>query len=156
MNTNTPENQIKSAIVENLNQLLASTYTLYLKTQNYHWNVTGPWFQSLHMLFEQEYKELALAVDEIAEHIRALGFRAPGSYDAYTRISVIKDAEDQAISAEQMLKNLIADQRSIIDLIKSGIETNADNLNYETTTDLLVRRNQIHEKSLWMLTSSLG
>ena len=152
----TVKDQIRTNVIDNLNQLLASTYTLYLKTQNYHWNVTGPWFQSLHLLFEQQYKELALAVDEVAEHIRTLGVRAPGSYSVYAKTSVIKEAGDQAIDAEQMLKDLIADQQIIIDLIKSAMAVCADDSAYQTTIDLFVRRSQVHEKSLWMLRSSLG
>ena len=158
-NTNhTPDQtrESKEAVVQHLSQLLASTYTLYLKTQNYHWNVTGPWFQSLHALFETEYTELALAVDEIAEHIKTMGAHAPGSYTLYRQLSVIKDADDtNRPDATAMLHQLVTDHRGIITLIQQGVAPIADHASYQTTIDLLVRRNQVHEKSLWMLNSSL-
>ena len=146
----------KEAVVQHLGRLLASTYTLYLKTQNYHWNVTGPWFQSLHALFETEYTELALAVDEIAEHIKTMGAHAPGSYTLYRQLSVIKDADDtNRPDAKAMLQQLVADHHAIVALIQEGTATIADQASYQTTMDLLVRRSQVHEKSLWMLNSSL-
>lgn len=153
---NDTQNQTKKNVVDHLSQLLASTYTLYLKTQNYHWNVTGPWFQSLHALFEQQYTELASAVDEIAEHIKALGAHAPGSYAVYGKLSVIKEANDtNHPEAKVMLQHLVADHRALIELINHGVAV-ADHALFQTTMDLLVRRSQVHEKSLWMLNSSLG
>src|ERR1700757_1580098 len=96
----------RKAIADGLSKLLADTYTLYLKTHNYHWNVTGPMFQTLHLMFEQQYNELATAVDLIAERIRALGFPAPGSYTAFSKITSIKE-EDGWPAAQPMIRNLL-------------------------------------------------
>ena len=91
VNIGIPEGQ-RQAIAEGLSRLLADTYTLYLKTHNFHWNVTGPMFNTLHLMFEQQYNELALAVDQIAERVRSLGFHAPGSYAAYSKLSSVPEA----------------------------------------------------------------
>src|ERR671920_1226373 len=100
-------------IAEGLSRLLADTYTLYLKTHNYHWNVTGPMFQTLHLMFEQQYNELALAVDQIAERIRALGFPAPGTYAEFARLSSIKESKGVP-AAEDMMRELVAGQEAVV------------------------------------------
>src|SRR3546814_5295628 len=104
----------RKAIAEGLSRLLADTYTLYLKTHNYHWNVTGPMFNTLHTMFEQQYTELAAAVDEIAERIRALGFPAPGSYAAYSRLSSIKEEEDVPDAREMRSEEHTSELQSLM------------------------------------------
>lgn len=140
---------------QGLTKLLADTYTLYLKTHNFHWNVTGPQFTSLHLLFEQQYTELALAVDKIAERIRALGFIVPASYTDFSQLTSIKEAVgDKAIKAEQMIEQLVSDQAIIIQQARtlfSEIEKSSD----QSTLDLLTERMDVHEKSAWMLRSLL-
>ena len=148
-----PETQRK-AIAGGLSRLLADTYTLYLKTHNFHWNVTGPQFNSLHLMFEAQYMELATAVDGIAERIRALGEPAPGSYAAFARLSSIKEAEDVP-SAEQMLRQLVQDQETVVRTAREVFPT-ADEANDQPTADLLSERMQVHEKTAWMLRSMLG
>ncbi|MGE0253721.1 MAG: Dps family protein [Alphaproteobacteria bacterium] len=140
-------------IVEGLSHLLADTYTLYLKTHNYHWNVTGPMFNTLHLMFETQYTELALAVDLIAERIRALGFPAPGSYKAYASLSSIKEA-DGVPSAEKMIADLAAGNETVTRTARS-IFPAADAASDEPTADLLTQRMQIHEKTAWMLRAML-
>jgi starvation-inducible DNA-binding protein len=130
----------RQAIARGLSGLLADTYTLYLKTHNYHWNVTGPMFTTLHLMFEQQYNELALAVDLIAERIRALGVYAPGSYSAFAELSSISEAK-AVPSAEDMIRDLVP-----------VIEAAHD----EPTADLLTQRLQVHEKTAWMLRSLLA
>ncbi|HCL4326376.1 TPA: DNA starvation/stationary phase protection protein, partial [Pseudomonas aeruginosa] len=103
--------QDRAAIAEGLSRLLADTYTLYLKTHNFHWNVTGPMFNTLHLMFEGQYTELAVAVDDIAERIRALGFPAPGTYAAYARLSSIKE-EEGVPEAEEMIRQLVQGQEA--------------------------------------------
>ena len=140
-------------IATDLGHLLADTYTLYLKTQNFHWNVTGPMFSSLHLLFEQEYTELALAVDIIAERIRALGEFAPGSFSRYTELSRIK--EEQGIpAAMEMVKQLAQDQETITATARSII-ADVEQAHDEATLDLLTQRINTHEKNAWMLRSHL-
>jgi len=141
------------ATVEALEVLLASSYTLYLKTHNYHWNVTGPMFTSLHTLFETQYTELALAVDEIAERIRALGAFAPGSYTAFLRLSDVKEAVGRP-DAKEMIGHLAADQETIVAAARRVIEA-AEAVGDQPTVDLAVRRMDIHQKHAWMLLSHL-
>mgnify|MGYP000247612256 CR=1 FL=1 len=141
----------RKAIAHGLSVLLADTYTLYLKTHNYHWNVTGPMFQTLHTLFETQYTELALAVDEIAERIRALGEFAPGSYKQYAKLTSIKEADDIP-SAEEMIKDLVKGQEAIAKTARSIIPV-ADKALDEVTLDLLTQRMTVHEKNAWMLRS---
>lgn len=145
------DEQQRKDIVSGLSVLLADSYTLYLKTHNYHWNVTGPMFQTLHTLFETQYTELAVAVDDIAERIRALGEFAPGSYKEYARLTTIKEAEGVP-SAEEMIKDLVKGQESIAKTARSIVET-ADNAKDEVTLDLLTQRMTVHEKTAWMLRS---
>jgi starvation-inducible DNA-binding protein len=147
------ESQRKS-ITEGLSRLLADSYTLYLKTHNYHWNVTGPMFQTLHLMFEAQYTELALAVDLIAERIRALGEKAPGSYTEFARLSSIKEAESNNVSAIDMIGDLVKAQESVIRTARS-IFPLADKAHDEATADLLTQRIQLHEKTAWMLRSLL-
>ena len=143
----------KQAVADGLSRLLADSYTLYLKTHNYHWNVTGPQFHSLHTLFETQYTELALAVDEIAERIRTLGFPAPGSYSAYAKLTGITES-DGPVEARAMIENLLADQETVAESARAVIE-GAESLRDEATVDLLVGRINVHEKNAWMLRSSL-
>jgi starvation-inducible DNA-binding protein len=148
-----PDEQ-REAIAGGLSRLLADTYTLYLKTHNFHWNVTGPQFNTLHQMFEAQYTELATAVDEIAERIRALGHPAPGSYAAFARLSSIKEAEDR-VSADEMLRQLVQDQETVVRTAREVFPL-ADAANDEPTAGLLSDRMQIHEKTAWMLRSMLG
>ena len=143
----------RKAIADGLAKLLADTYTLYLKTHNYHWNVTGPLFNTLHLMFETQYTELATAVDEIAERIRALDFPAPGSYRAYAKLTEIEE-EDGVPSAEDMIRNLVAGQETVVRTARSlfPVVEAADD---QPTADLLTQRMQIHEKNAWMLRSLL-
>lgn len=148
------EESKRKAIAEGLSHLLADTYTLYLKTHNYHWNVTGPMFQTLHLMFETQYTELALAVDLVAERIRSLGEKAPGSYTEFAKLSSIKEAVGN-VSAEDMIKDLVKAQESVIKTARSVFPV-ADEAHDEATADLLTQRIQLHEKTAWMLRSLLG
>ena len=143
----------RAAIAEGLSRLLADTYTLYLKTHNYHWNVTGPMFNTLHLMFETQYTELALAVDLVAERIRALGYPAPGSYAQYSRLSVIKESEGVP-AAEEMIADLVKGQEAVAKTAR-GIFPLVDKAGDEPTADLLTQRMQVHEKSAWMLRAML-
>jgi starvation-inducible DNA-binding protein len=143
----------RAAIAEGLSKMLADTYTLYLKTHNFHWNVTGPMFTTLHTLFEQEYTELALAVDEIAERIRALGAPAPGSYVDFSRLTALKEAEGVPPAAE-MLRQLVHDQVLLGQAAQAVIKA-SERAGDDATADLGVRRMQVHEKNAWMLRSHL-
>jgi starvation-inducible DNA-binding protein len=139
----------RKKIAEGLSRLLADTYTLYLKTHNFHWNVEGPMFNTLHLMFEQQYTELALAVDLIAERIRALGHQAPGSYSAYAKLSSIEEA-DGVPGAEAMIRELAKDQETVTRTARS-IFPLVEKANDEPTADLLTQRMQVHEKTAWML-----
>ncbi|HEY4135484.1 MAG TPA: Dps family protein [Alphaproteobacteria bacterium] len=143
----------RKKIAEGLSHLLADSYTLYLKTHNYHWNVTGPMFNTLHLMFEAQYTELALAVDLIAERIRALGEFAPGSYAAYSKLSVIKEAKTVP-NAMQMIKDLVDGQESVVRTARALLPL-VDKTSDEPTADLLTQRMQLHEKNAWMLRSML-
>ena len=141
----------RKKIADGLSRVLADTYTLYLKTHNYHWNVTGPMFQTLHLMFEQQYTELALAVDAVAERIRALDVAAPGSYAAFGRLARIKD-DDSVPTAMAMVKNLVKDHEAVAKTAREVFSL-ADRANDQPTADLLTQRLQIHEKTAWMLRS---
>lgn len=141
------------ATVDALAKLLASSYTLYVKTHNYHWNVTGPMFSSLHTLFELQYTELALALDEIAERIRSLGAFAPGSFTAFAALSAVEE-ENGRPKATDMVVNLANDQDIISNLAQKVIET-AEAHGDQASIDLAVRRMNIHQKNAWMLRSQL-
>jgi starvation-inducible DNA-binding protein len=140
-------------IAQGLSRLLADTYTLYLKTHNFHWNVTGPMFQTLHLMFETQYTELALAVDLIAERIRSLGVPAPGTYKQYAQLSSIKE-EEGIPKAQDMIRLLVEGQESVVRTARS-LYPLVESANDEATADLLTQRIQLHEKSAWMLRSLL-
>jgi len=143
----------RQAIADGLSKVLADSYTLYLKTHNYHWNVTGPMFNTLHLMFETQYTELATAVDEIAERIRALGVPAPGSYRAFSAITEIEEETDVP-HAEEMIRQLVIGQETVVRTARS-VFTIADKADDEPTADLLTQRMQTHEKNAWMLRSML-
>ena len=140
-------------VAEGLSVLLADSYTLYLKTQNYHWNVTGPMFQTLHSMFETQYTDLAAAVDQIAERIRSLGERAPGSYGEFGKLSSIKE-ETGTPSAREMISNLVIGNETIVSSARKIFPV-AEKASDESTCDLLTQRMQTHEKTAWMLRSML-
>jgi len=143
----------RKKIADGLSRLLADTYTLYLKTHNYHWNVTGPMFQTLHLMFEQHYTELALAVDAVAERIRALGFPAPGTYAQFVKLSSISE-EAKIPAATDMIKNLVKGHEAVARTARAVFPL-ADKASDEPTADLLTQRLQVHEKTAWMLRSLL-
>ena len=143
----------RSEIAIGLSKLLADTYSLYLKTHNFHWNVTGPMFQTLHLMFETQYNELALAVDLIAERIRSLGLPAPGTYSEFARLSSIRETSGVP-KAEEMIQILVEGQEAIVRTARSVFPV-AENASDEATADLLTQRIQLHEKTAWMLRSLL-
>jgi starvation-inducible DNA-binding protein len=142
------------AIAEGLSRLLADTYTLYLKTHKFHWNVTGPMFQTLHLMFETQYNELALAVDLIAERIRALDVLAPGSYSEFARLSAIEE-DIGTPNAQAMIQKLVEGQESVVRTARSLYPV-VNSASDEPTADLLTQRIQVHEKNAWMLRSLLA
>jgi starvation-inducible DNA-binding protein len=142
------------AIANGVANLLADTYTLYLKTHNFHWNVTGPHFSALHLMFEGQYTELALAVDLIAERIRALGFVAPATYGEFTKLTKIEEHSGD-ITAQQMLMHLITAHEVVIRTARQILPA-AESASDQVTLDLIAQRLQIHEKTVWMLRSSVG
>jgi starvation-inducible DNA-binding protein len=144
----------RESIAAGLSRLLADSYTLYLKTHNYHWNVTGPQFNTLHLMFEGQYTELAAAVDQIAERIRALGIRAPGSYLEFSDLTSIQEGSGDE-SAEDMIRQLAIGQETVVRTARE-IFPDADAAHDEPTADLLTQRMQIHEKNAWMLRSMLA
>ncbi len=154
INIGIKENDRKK-IADGLSHLLADSYTLYLKTHNYHWNVTGPMFQTLHLMFETQYTELALAVDLIAERIRALGFPAPGSYHEFAKLTSIKEEGDGVPNANEMIRRLVEGQEAVTRTARSLFPI-VDKVSDEPTADLLTQRMQLHEKNAWMLRSLLA
>jgi starvation-inducible DNA-binding protein len=143
----------RRAIASGLSRLLADTYSLYLKTHYFHWNVTGPMFQTLHLMFETQYNELALAVDAIAERIRSLGETAPGTYREFARLSSIAES-DGVPKAREMIVELVQAQEAVVRTARSIFQT-VDKASDEATADLLTQRIQLHEKTAWMLRSLL-
>ena len=143
----------RQAIADGLSRLLADSYTLYLKTHNYHWNVTGPMFQTLHLMFEAQYNELALAVDLIAERIRSLGAPAPASYREFSELSSI-DEEGDRPDANEMVRRLVAGQEAVARTARSVFPV-VEGAHDEATADLLTQRLQVHETTAWMLRSLL-
>lgn len=143
----------RAEIAEELGKLLADTYNLYLKTHNFHWNVTGPMFQTLHLMFETQYNELALAVDLVAERIRALGFPAPGTYSEFARLSSIKETAGVP-KAEEMIRLLVEGQEAVVRTARSIFPV-VERASDEASADLLTQRIQLHEKTAWMLRSLL-
>src|SRR5215469_16055842 len=148
------EEQDRKKIAEGLSRLLADTYTLYLQTHNFHWNVEGPMFQTLHLMFETQYNELALAVDLIAERIRALGHYAPGTYSEFAKLSSIKDVPGGKINATKMIETLVVGQETVARTARDLFEV-VEKASDEPTADLLTQRLQVHEKTPWMLRSLL-
>jgi starvation-inducible DNA-binding protein len=143
----------RKKIAEGLSRLLADSYTLYLKTHFYHWNVTGPMFQTLHLMFETQYTESALAVDAIAERIRALGETAPGSYAAFSRLTSIKESETVPVAAA-MIEDLVRGHETVVRVARELFAV-TDKASDEASADLLTQRIQLHEKTAWMLRSLL-
>ena len=149
-----PERTETTSVADGLARLLADTYTLYLKTHGYHWNVVGPQFPALHLMFETQYTELALAVDEIAERIRTYGVSAPGSYGEMARLTGIVD-EEGAPEATDMLRRLITAHETVV-RTASSVVTAAEAVDDIATADLATQRVQVHEKTLWMLRATVG
>ena len=143
----------RKAIATGLSRFAADNFTLYMKTHFFHWNVTGPMFQTLHLMFETQYNELWLASDAIAERIRALGFPAPGTYDEFAKLTVIKSTKG-APKAVDMIKQLVAGHEATVKTARALFPI-VDAANDEATADLLTQRIQIHEKTAWMLRSLL-
>ncbi|WP_185266910.1 Dps family protein [Halopseudomonas xiamenensis] len=143
----------REQIAKGLSLLLADTYTLYLKTHNFHWNVKGPMFQTLHTMFETQYNELALAVDDIAERIRTLGFPAPGTYKAFAELSSIKE-EEGVPDATDMIRLLVEGQEACARTAREAFPA-CEKASDEPSADLLTQRMQAHEKTAWMLRSLL-
>lgn len=144
----------RKQVCKGLSKLLADSYLLYLKTQNYHWNVTGKMFQPLHTLFEEQYTDLAEAVDEIAERIRALGEYAPGSFSAFSKVASIKE-ENSIPTAEEMIHNLVVGNEAVITTAREIINL-CEEAEDDVTADLMVERMQVHEKNAWMLRSMIA
>ena len=145
--------QQRQTIAQGLAKVLADTYTLYLKTHNYHWNVRGPMFHSLHTMFETQYNELALAVDEVAERIRALGELAPGSYSEFAKLASIPEGDNRK-DAQAMVRDLVEGQEAVVRTCRALFPA-VDEAKDEPTNDLLTIRMQTHEKNAWMLRSLL-
>jgi starvation-inducible DNA-binding protein len=143
----------RQKIATGLSHVLADSYTLYLKTHNFHWNVTGPMFQTLHLMFETHYTELALAVDVIAERIRALGHTAPGTYKAFEKLSSIT-MEDDIPKATDMIRSLVKGHEAVAKTARKAL-ADADEANDQPSVDLMTQRLQVHEKTAWMLRSLL-
>jgi len=144
----------RKKIAEGLSAFLADTYTLYLKTHYFHWNVTGPQFRTLHLMFEEQYNELWLATDLIAERIRSLDFVAPGTYKDFSKLTSIKET-DGVPDAHDMVKALIDGHETVVRTGRSLIPA-ADAVDDEVTADLITQRLQVHEKTAWMLRSLLA
>ena len=143
----------RAAIAGGLGRLLADSYSLYLQTHNFHWNVTGPMFQTLHVMFEAQYTELSLAVDLVAERIRALGFPAPATYSEFARLTTIKEVAGVP-KADEMIRLLVEGQETVVRTART-IFPLAESASDEATADLLTQRIQLHEKTAWMLRSLL-
>ena len=144
----------RAAIADGLSRLLADTYTLYLTTHNFHWNVTGPMFNTLHVMFMGQYTELWNAVDPIAERIRSLGHPAPGSYAAFGRLSSLPDAPETPPKALEMVRVLVAGHEAVARTARALFPL-ADKAGDEPTADLLTQRLTVHEQTAWMLRSLL-
>ncbi len=144
----------RKSLCKGLSKFLADSYLLYLKTQNYHWNVTGKSFHQLHVLFEEQYRDLAEAVDEIAERIRALGEYAPGSFAAFSKVSSIKE-ESSIPTAEEMIQNLVIGHETVVSTARELIAV-TEECEDDVTADMLIQRMQVHEKAAWMLRSMIS
>jgi starvation-inducible DNA-binding protein len=143
----------RAKIVESLSTVLADAYMLYLKTHNFHWNVTGPMFSTLHVMFEEQYTEQWNALDDIAERIRALGHFAPATYKRYAELSSITEEPD-VLSAKEMIRQLVDGNETLIRTLRAGVKV-ADELDDYPTADMLTTRMEVHEKNAWMLRSFL-
>lgn len=154
MGTSMLERSAQHSMVESLSHSLADTYVVYLKTQNFHWNVVDSRFQSLHKLFEEQYEALADAVDEIAERIRMLKGRAPGSMREFLSLTQLKE-NDRMFSGDDMIRHLMKDHEKIIDFLHKAI-AEATKANDDGTADLLIQRIRAHEKMAWMLRAHLA
>jgi starvation-inducible DNA-binding protein len=152
INIGIPEKD-RRKVADGLSRMLADTYTLYLKTHNFHWNVTGPMFQTLHLMFMDQYNEMWMAVDTVAERIRALGYPAPGTYKQFAAMTSIKDSEDIP-SATGMIKQLVAGQETVARTAREVLPI-AEKAGDQPTVDLLSARMEVHEKNAWMLRSLL-
>ena len=148
------EEKDRQAIADGLSKLLADTFTLYLKTHNFHWNVTGKMFQTLHVMFEEQYNELWQSVDLIAERIRALGIYAPATFGEFSRRSAIKE-DDGVPAAEEMIRLLVEGHETAARTARNAF-TIADDARDAPTSDLLTVRMEAHEKTAWMLRSLLA
>jgi starvation-inducible DNA-binding protein len=143
----------RAKIVDSLSTVLADAYMLYLKTHNFHWNVTGPMFSTLHVMFEQQYTEQWNALDDIAERIRALGHFAPATYKRYAELSSITEEPD-VLSAKEMIRQLVEGNEVLTRTLRAGVKV-ADELDDFPTADMLTTRMEVHEKNAWMLRSFL-
>ena len=143
----------RAKMVESLSVVLADAYMLYLKTHNFHWNVTGPMFSSLHVMFEEQYTEQWTALDVIAERIRALGHFAPATYKRYAELSNITE-EPEVLSAKEMIRQLVDGNEILTRTLRAGVKV-ADELDDFPTADMLTTRMEVHEKNAWMLRSFL-
>ena len=143
----------RKKVADGLSRMLADTYTLYLKTHNFHWNVTGPMFQTLHLMFMTQYNESWMAVDLVAERIRALGFPAPGSYAQFAALTSIKDSEGVP-KATDMIRQLVEGQEAVVRTAREVLPI-AEKAGDQPTVDLLSARMEVHEKNAWMLRSLL-
>ncbi|HEX5486961.1 MAG TPA: Dps family protein [Limnobacter sp.] len=153
INIGIPESQ-RAAIAQGLSRLLAETYTLYLTTHNFHWNVTGPMFNTLHTMFMGQYTEMWNAVDPIAERIRALGFHAPGSYAEFSKLSTLADAPAKPPKALAMVELLAKGHEAIARTAREVFDV-VDAANDQPSADILTQRMDIHEKTAWMLRALL-
>lgn len=144
----------RKKIADGLSRVLADSYMLYLKTHNYHWNVTGAHFHSLHEQFEEQYVELAEAIDEIAERIRSLGYRSPGSFREFIEITSIEEDTDHKIEAMEMVRRLAVDNEAVLRTAREVVPA-CDEAGDEATLDLLTQRLDVHSKTAWMLRSHL-
>ena len=142
----------RQSVAEALKHVLADSYTLYLQTHNFHWNVTGPLFRELHLMFEEHYTELAEAVDEIAERIRTLGIAAPGTYKAFAELSAIKEVEGVP-EANEMVKILTQSHEQVVKTCRKALKA-AQDAEDESSAALVSDRMRIHEKTAWMLRAS--
>ncbi len=143
----------RKKIADGLSRMLADTYTLYLKTHNFHWNVTGPMFQTLHLMFMTQYTETWNAVDLVAERIRALGYPAPGSYKEFAALTSIKDSSG-TVNAKEMIRQLVEGQETVVRTAREVLPV-AEKAGDQPTVDLLSARMEVHEKNAWMLRSLL-
>ncbi|MBO6950000.1 MAG: DNA starvation/stationary phase protection protein [Rhodospirillales bacterium] len=146
--------QAKKECANAMSKVLADTYILYLKTHNFHWNVTGPMFKSLHEMFEEQYTEMWTAVDEIAERIRALGAAAPGTYAKFRELGTVEETEDLP-NADEMVADLVKSNEALARTIRSALSTAQDNGD-EVSAGILTDRLTVHEKSIWMMRSTLA